>query len=123
MRYVELNRKGDYSNWEDYRLRELVEVAHCSQMGNLIIINDKVLVWDLELFPGERISFVKHPKVYSWACDTGGMLVMANRDGRIDLLVFEVDDFGFVNNKNKMQVTDIRNIGDDVIRIQILEFL
>ncbi len=123
MRYVELNRKGDYSTWEDYRLRELTDVDCCGQLEDSVIINEKIIVLNLKLLPGERLSFMKHPDVYSWSCETGGMLIMANMDGRIDLLVFEEDDFGYVNNKEKQLATDICNIGDEVIRIQILKFL
>ncbi len=123
MRYLELNTKGDYTRWEDYRLRELVEVNRCRPMGNLFMINKKIKVWKLELLPGERISFMKHRNMYNWSCESRGMAVMANTNGRTDLLVFEEDDFGYVNNQGRNIASDIKNIGDEVLSIHILEYL
>ncbi|MFS4416636.1 hypothetical protein [Maribacter sp. 2307ULW6-5] len=123
MRYVELNSQHDYTHWEDYKLEELRQNYFPATLGKMVMQNEFVRLWQINLLPRERMAFRRLPKKYSWSCSTGGMAVLANVNGRIDLCVFDTQDFGYVDHGGKTVTTDIRNIGETVLHLHILEYL
>ncbi len=122
MRQVELNPKGDYTNWECEKIDELLQDQYPYQLGTLVMENENFRLWELELFPMERLSFRKQPSNYSWSCVTGGTVIFTNGNGKIDLLFFKKDDYGFINNAGKLIVSDLENNGRSVIRFHIYEY-
>ncbi len=61
-----------------------------SNVGSKIVFeNDKVIVWDFELQPGEETPIHRHEKSYMWYAIQGGPLDCEDDRGN-DLGVFEV---------------------------------
>ena len=60
--------------------------------------NDKIIVWDFQLEPGEETAIHTHKNSYMWYAVKGGDLDCEDADGN-DLGIFEVPDKGIFNLK------------------------
>ena len=47
----------------------------------LLFENDDIRVWELQLSPGDRVSFHCHRTPYFWVCIEGGRAIAPDRPG------------------------------------------
>ncbi|QLG44209.1 hypothetical protein [Costertonia aggregata] len=122
MKCVELNPTGHFDPWEPEKISELKANDLNRGMGNdLMFENETVKLWGICLRPYERLPFRKQKGQFSWTCVTGGLAISRYSDGKICLLRFEKGDVAYWNLENDELISDLENIGEDVLRITILE--
>lgn len=123
MRQVALNKAGDFTHWESKKLEALLSDNYPSGFGRLIAANDYRRIWALELNPMETLSFRLQPQRYTWFTKRGGVATIAHDDGKISLLAFGKNDFGFVDNGADDRISELKNIGPSMLRLLIYDYL
>lgn len=124
MKTVELNPSGSFTNWKPSTLKELRDesIEESFAGANLLFENNYLKLWDITLSPGERLPFSKKSTNYSWTCLSGGKTVSHSADGTIRLYKIEKGEICFFKFKNKNHISDIENVGKNIIVIHIIEY-
>lgn len=124
MKSLELYPTGSYSSWDPRKLQELKEeqVYEAFQGGSLIFENEYLKLWEITLYPGERLPFSRKNTNYSWTCISGGQTVTHNADGSIVFYVIEKGESRFFEFRNKNLISDMENTGKNILVIHILEY-
>ncbi|NJB72554.1 hypothetical protein GGR42_003045 [Saonia flava] len=124
MKAVELNPPGSFCNWKPSTLEELKNnsIADSFAGANLLFENEYVKLWDITLAPGERLPFSKKNTNYSWTCLSGGQTISHYTDGTIRMYKIEKGETTFFQFKNKHHVSDLENVGKNIVVIHILEY-
>ena len=123
MQFVELNPAGNFDPWEQEKIDELLHQEIKESLSNkLVFENEMIKLWDLRLFPGERLNFRKHNTNYGWVCTTGGLVITRYGNGKIDMVKLNPGDTEYFENRGKNYVNDLENIGEDTLVINILEY-
>ena len=123
MQFVELNPAGNFDPWEQEKIDELLHQDIKESLSNrLVFENEVVKLWDLRLFPRERLSFRRHNTNYGWVCTTGGLVITRYGNGKIDMVKLNQGDTEYFENRGKNYINDLENIGEDIVVINILEY-
>ena len=120
---MELNPVGNFDPWEQERIDELLHHEIKESLSNrLVFENEAMKLWDLRLFPGERLSFRRHNTNYGWICTTGGLVITRYGNGKIDMVKLNQGDTEYFENRGKNHINDLENIGEEIVVINILEY-
>ncbi len=123
MQFVKLNPAGNFDPWEQEKIDELLHQDIKESLSNrLVFENEVVKLWDLRLFPRERLSFRRHNTNYGWVCTTGGLVITRYGNGKIDMVKLNQGDTEYFENRGKNYINDLENIGEDIVVINILEY-
>lgn len=124
MKILELCPSGSFDSWAPVKLREFREAQIYDSFagGTLLFENDLLKLWEIQLYPGERLPFSRKNTNYLWTCVSGGQTVSYCHDGSINFYVFEKGESRFFNFRDKGHVSDVQNTGENTILIHIIEY-
>ncbi|WP_411031603.1 hypothetical protein [Spongiimicrobium sp. 3-5] len=123
MKCVELNPKGNFDPWESSKVQELKEQQVSKSLGQkLLFENENMLVWEVVLFPQERLPFRKQSTNYCWVSHTNGLVISRRGDGKINMIHLKKGDSQFFKAEDTNYISDLENIGENLIFINIMEF-
>lgn len=123
MTCTEINPVGNYEPWETSKLHELErnEITDC--LGQkLLFENDNIRVWEVVLFPKERLPFRKINRNYSFVSMIDGLAITRNANGKISLLRLKKGVSEFMPMEGAQAVYDLENIGENLLFIHLMEF-
>ena len=124
MKIVQLNPEGNFDQWDIEKLKELndEESIRDSLGQKLLYENGSSRLWDITLWPKQRIPFRRHRFPCSFVCLTSGMAISRCRSGKIKLIQIEKGDTEYMEPDEDNYIHDLENIGDSVLKLYILEF-
>ncbi len=123
MKCVELNPIGNFDTWDPSKLGELKKQEIDNRLGQkLLFENDAIIVWEVVLFPGERLPFRKIVRNYNLVSMTGGLAVSRSANGEISLIRINKGDSMFVKHEDRESVYDFENIGENILFLHAMEF-
>lgn len=124
MKTLELYPTGSFGSWDPRKLQELKEnkVYDAFEGGSLIFQNNYLKLWEITLYPGERLPFSRKNSNYSWTCISGGQTVTHCADGSIIFYVIDKGESRFFEFRNKEHISDMENTGKNILVIHILEY-
>ena len=124
MKTLELYPTGSFGSWDPRKLQELKEnrVYDAFEGGSLIFENNYLKLWEITLYPGERLPFCRKNSNYSWTCISGGQTVTHSADGSITFYVIDKGESRFFEFRNKNHISDLENTGKNILVIHILEY-
>jgi beta-alanine degradation protein BauB len=94
------------------------------QVGTrLLLENDRVRIWDLDLPPGERLPFHRHAVPYFFVCVDGGRAVSRFPDGNAITMDYDEGFTWFDEMAGEPEVHDLENVGDTRLRFTTVELL
>lgn len=118
---TELNPKGNFDSWDKARLREIKNGNFSEKIGKILYEGKEFVLWQIELKPFERLPFRLHKYNYSCTCFSEGLALSRNLNGQIALLRFERGDHFYKECREEEMVTDFENVGENPIKIAIVE--
>jgi beta-alanine degradation protein BauB len=89
----------------------------------LLLKNDRVRVWDLDLAPGERVPFHCHATTYFFVCVDAGRGVSRFPDGNAVTLDYAAGDSWFDDVVGGEEIHDLENVGTSRLRFTTVELL
>nr|WP_299345265.1 hypothetical protein [Allomuricauda sp.] len=124
MKCVQLNPEGNFDLWDLDKIRELHDCANLKDSvgQKLLFENETSRLWDLTLWPTQRIPFRKHRYPSSLVCMTSGLAISRYGNGKIDLIQFDKGDTEYVQPNESNFIYDLENIGEQILNLYILEF-
>jgi len=123
MKCVELNPAGNFDTWDPSKLKELKQKEIDERLGKkLLFENDAIIVWEVVLFPGERLPFRKISRNYNLVSMTGGLAVSRSANGKISLVRINKGDSMFMKHEDRESVCDFENIGENILFLHAMEF-
>jgi len=123
MKCVELSTTGNFDPWETSKLQELRQKRIGQSLGQeLLFENKNIRVWEVILFPKERLPFRKVNNNYNLVSMTDGLAVTRCGSGKISLLRIKQGDSVFINAEGTESVCDLENIGENILFLHIMEF-
>lgn len=123
MKCVELNPAGNFDSWEPSKLRELTRNNIGDSLGqNLLFENQNIKVWEVVLFPGERLPFRKISHNYTFASMSDGTAVSRYANGKISLLRIKKGNSVFLRHEGSPSISDFENIGENILFLHVMEF-
>lgn len=122
MELVELNPEGNFTSWEDTKLEELKQANFSTDIGTILFENKEIKVWEILLKPQQRIPFRAHYNNYSVSSLTKALLLTRNINGQINMLrMTKGEHFFWGFEENGSTIHDIENIGENLIKIAVIE--
>lgn len=122
MKYVELNPKGNFDSSDAGKLRELTEIGNHEGVTEHVIYQDDIFkLRVITLEPYERVPFQKINENYSITCITNGLAISRYSNGKITLVRFQKGDTTYREIEGETLISDFQNIGEEVLKIVILE--
>ncbi|MGB5818143.1 MAG: hypothetical protein WBG90_01570 [Saonia sp.] len=118
---VELNKIGNFEPWDTAKIKELKNKYLSDAVGECLYENEIIKLWEITLFPNERIPFRKLDSNYSWTSLTKGSVISRNANGKINLLRLKKGDTAYWEFEGKEIISDLENIGDNILRIVVVE--
>lgn len=115
-----INPAGNFRCWSPTMLREVKKAAFSYDIGQSLFENESMRLWRIVLKPKERLPFRRHNFTYSCNCLTSGLLLSRNSNGAVDLLRFERGETYFRECAEEA-IHDLENIGENTVRIAIVE--
>ena len=123
MKCVELNPSGNFDSWEPSKILELQRKKIDDRLGQkLLFENDKIKVWEVVLFPGERLPFRKINGNYSFTSMTEGLAISRYATGKINLVRIKKGDSMFIKHEGQAAIYDFENIGENILFLHVMEF-
>ena len=123
MRIQEIIESGNFETWESTKMQELKYAQNRVGLGQkLLFENELILVWELVLYPKERLPFRKVNRNFCWVSMTDGLAISRSGCGNISLVVLEKGDQNFCRFEGKNVIKDLENIGEKMLYIYIMEF-
>ena len=123
MRRKEVNPTGNFEPWPPAKLRELRQNKISESLGQKLLFENKnIKVWEVVLFPKERLPFRKVSSNYNFVSMTDGLAVSHCANGQICLLHFKKRQSEFIAAEGKECIYDLENIGKNILFLHILEF-
>jgi len=123
MRIQEIIETGNFETWESGKMQELKQVQDNEGLGQkLLFENELILVWELSLYPKERLPFRKLNRNFCWVSMTEGLAISRSGCGNISLIVLEKGDQNFCRFVGRSAIKDLENIGEKMLFIFIMEF-
>ncbi len=122
MKCVELNPPGNFESWEPSKLLELQRKKIDDRLGQkLLFENDKIKVWEVVLFPGERLPR-KISGNYNFTSMTEGLGISRYASGKINLVRIKKGDSMFMKHEGQPVIYDFENIGENILFLHAMEF-
>lgn len=121
MTYTIINPDGNFNCWKETHLCEIKAKKFSNSIGKLLYENKDIIVWKITLKPGERIPFRIHNNNYSCTSFTNGLLISRNINGRIVLLRLRKGGNMYRECREKKEVVDSENIGEETIILSVVE--
>lgn len=123
MKCVELNPEGNFDPWDPEKIEELNKKDISKSLGqDLLFENDEIRLWDITLWPNERLPFRIQNSAYSWTCLTNGLAISRHYTGKISLLRFAKGDTAYAELSEPDAVRDLENIGEGILKISVVEY-
>lgn len=124
MKSVQINPEGNFDPWDLDKIKELrdVEMASDSVGQKLLYKDETSRLWNLTLWPTQRMPFRRHCHPCSFICMTEGLAISRYASGKIDLLQFDKGDSKYVTPNETNHIWDLENVGEHIINLYILEF-
>ena len=123
MKCVELNAEADFAGWEDSKILELKQGRIVENLGQKQLFeNDNIKVWEVILFPGERLPFRRITHNYTFSSSTEGMAISRSASGKIVLIRINKGDSLFMKHEGDEAIYDFENIGDNLLFLHAMEF-
>lgn len=123
MKCIELNPIGNFDSWEPSKLQELRKKDIEGRLGQkLLFENDTIRVWEVVLFPGERLPFRKISGNYNFTSITKGLAISRYANGKISLVRIHKGDSMFVKHEGQESIYDFENIGENILFLHAMEF-
>jgi quercetin dioxygenase-like cupin family protein len=108
---------------KDYE-SELNDAETNREVGTrLLLENDRVRIWDLDLAPGERVPFHCHATPYFFVCVDEGRGLSRFPDGNAMTIDYREGDTWFDEVQHGSEVHDLENVGDTRLRFTTVELL
>jgi len=123
MTRTEINPIGNFDTWDEARLKEIQENKFSEKIGNLLFENKELKLWQIELKPFERLPFRLHHHNYSCISLSDGLALSRNTNGQIILLRIQKGKHFYKECAHDEMITDFENVGEDPIKIAIVEEL
>jgi len=90
----------------------------------LLMENDRVRIWGINLAPGQRVPFHCHKRTYFWVCTDGTRGNQRFPTGEMETYDFAVGDVDFLDIEPGGQlIHDLENAGDKPLRFIAVELL
>jgi len=123
MKCVEINPVGNFEHWDLEKIKELRDESEINvSLGQkLLFENSTSRLWDLVLWPSQRIPFRRHEFPHSIICMTKGLAISRFGTGKINLVQFEEGDTEFLEPNENNSIYDLENIGESIIKLFVLE--
>jgi beta-alanine degradation protein BauB len=110
----------DLSEYAD----ELARGAANREVGTrLLLENDRVRIWDLDLAPGARVPFHCHATPYFFVCVDAGRGISRFPDGNAMTLDYQEGDTWFDEVGHGDEIHDLENVGATRLRFTTVELL
>lgn len=124
MKCVQLNPEGNFDLWDLEKIRELNDSSNLKDSvgQKLLFENETSRLWDLTLWPTQRIPFRKHLYPSSLVCMTSGLAISRYGNGKIELIQFDKGDTEYIQPNEGNFIYDLENIGEQILNLYILEF-
>ena len=90
---------------------------------NLLLANDRVRIWDLDLQPGDRVPFHCHATPYFFVCVDAGRAISRFPDGNAMTIDYDVGFTWFDEVDGGPEIHDLENVGDTRLRFTTVELL
>ncbi|MFS4494069.1 hypothetical protein [Maribacter sp. 2308TA10-17] len=123
MTITEINPIGNFDSWDEARLKEIKDEKFSLDIGKILFENKELKLWQIELKPFERLPFRHHKNNYSCISFTDGLALSRNINGQIILLRLQKGDHFYRECAEIEMITDFENVGEDPIKIAIVEEL
>lgn len=121
MIWTEINPEGNFDSWDKAKLKEVKAGKFSDAVGEALFENNEIILWEINLAPFERLPFRRHTNNYSCTCFTDGLALLRNVNGKISLTRMKKGDHYYVECHNKEIIQDIENIGENTIKIAVVE--
>lgn len=121
MIWTEINAPGNFESWDSARLNEVRSGNYSDAVGKILFENNTIKLWEIVLAPSERLPFRRHQNNYSCTCFTDGLALLRNVNGKISLLRMNRGDHYYVECKKEEIIQDLENVGDNTIKIAVVE--
>ncbi len=122
MKYVELNKKGNFERWNPNLLTELENEKALEDISEYIVYqNDSVRLSVIGLESYERVPFKKMKYDFDLFCLTGGLAISRSSDGSIYLLNFDKGEAVSFSLTYSTMVNDLQNIGESTMIFALIE--
>lgn len=104
---------------------ELAVAANNLQVGTrLWFQNDRIMVWEVNLAPGERGPFHAHVRRYFWTVVDPGTGRQRSPDGTVEVRRYEVGDTQYhEQSPADPLIHDLENVGETTLRFVTVELL
>ena len=104
--------------------RELDTATENRVVGTKVLLeNDRVRIWDLDLAPGERVPFHCHATPYFFVCVDAGRAISRFPDGNAMTIDYDEGFTWFDDVANGPEVHDLENVGTTRLRFTTVELL
>lgn len=123
MKYVELNRTGNFEHWDQNKLVELLCLKGGKTSGEdyLIYQNEHIKLHIFIMEPNERIPFQEFNNDFNLVCMTGGAVLCRHSHGGISLAVFDKGECIEQKAHNTNMISDFQNVGEGLLVLAIVE--
>ena len=103
---------------------ELERAADNHEVGTRVLLeNERVRIWDLDLAPGERVPFHCHATPYFFVCVDAGRAVSRFPDGNAMTMDYAEGFTWYDDVAGGSEVHDLENVGDTRLRFTTVELL
>lgn len=103
---------------------ELEAAPDNREVGTKVLLeNDRVRVWDLDLAPGDRVPFHCHATPYFFVCVDPGRAISRFPDGNAMTIDYAVGFTWFDEVAGGPEIHDLENVGDTRLRFTTVELL
>jgi|SRR5437588_7162575 len=89
----------------------------------LLLENDRVRIWELDLMPGQRAPFHCHAVPYFFVCVDGGRSVSRFPNGTSVEMDYAAGDTWFDELGDGPEIHDLENVGTTRLRFTTVELL
>jgi hypothetical protein len=94
------------------------------EVGTKVLLeNDRVRIWDLDLAPGDRVPFHCHATPYFFVCVDPGRAISRFPDGNAMTIDYTVGFTWFDEVGGGPEIHDLENVGDTRLRFTTVELL
>jgi hypothetical protein len=103
---------------------ELAAAPGNHQVGTRVLLeNDRVRIWDLDLQPGDRVPFHCHATAYFFVCVDDGRGLSRFPDGTGFAMDYAEGDTWFDDVAAAPEIHDLENVGGTRLRFTTVELL
>lgn len=108
---------------QDYKLELGAGPTNRVVGTEMLLENERVRVWDLDLGPGDRVPFHCHASPYFFVCVDAGRAISRFPDGNAFTMDYRVGDTWFDEVGDGPEIHDLENVGDTRLRFTTVELL